>query len=276
MPPIADPPAPGGSLPPWVGKCDSLCRTRMHCFHHQRCLAECMPEDLAPPAPSAPEALAELLKPGTWPQVCVQRAFVEGAQWWEFQKTQWTMWPSDRDFASDEAVRRYGPPRSSSQAQDSEQEQDSARRPSVVSDEQATAGTNEAAPAPWKRAHELKVWPVFFDALLSGIKPFEIRKNDRDFWAGDLLVLNEFEPEGRGYTGRGLTRTVSYVTDYEQQAGFVVLGLSPAASKAPEVGSDSLMNEVENKDNKLRELPPPPSSAPSPQETSRAPQRDEP
>jgi hypothetical protein len=63
MPPIADPPAPGGSLPPWVGKCDSLCRTRMHCFHHQRCLAECMPEDLAPPAPSAPEALAELL---TW------------------------------------------------------------------------------------------------------------------------------------------------------------------------------------------------------------------
>ena len=50
------------------------------------------------------------VKEGSWPQVCVQRAFVEGAKWWEYHKTGCTMWPSDRDTAEDEAVKRYGEP----------------------------------------------------------------------------------------------------------------------------------------------------------------------
>lgn len=32
-----------------------------------------------------------------------------------------------------------------------------------------------ACPDPRSREHELKVWPVFFDALMTGIKNFEIR-----------------------------------------------------------------------------------------------------
>ena len=50
------------------------------------------------------------VKEGSWPQVCVQRAFVEGAKWWEYHETGCTMWPSDRDTAEDEAVKRYGEP----------------------------------------------------------------------------------------------------------------------------------------------------------------------
>lgn len=50
------------------------------------------------------------VKPGTWPQECVQRAFVEGAQWWQFHGHGSTMFASERDEAEAEAVRRYGQP----------------------------------------------------------------------------------------------------------------------------------------------------------------------
>ncbi len=47
---------------------------------------------------------------GTWPQDCVQRAFVAGAVWWLWQTTGATPWPQERDAAEQEAVRRYGEP----------------------------------------------------------------------------------------------------------------------------------------------------------------------
>lgn len=50
--------------------------------------------------------------------------------------------------------------------------------------------------------HELKCWPEYFHALVLGAKPFEVRKNDRDFKRGDTLVIQEFFPcedcEGKG------------------------------------------------------------------------------
>lgn len=80
--------------------------------------------------------------------------------------------------------------------------------------------------------HELKILPPYFEAVLSGEKTFEIRNNnDRGFEKGDTLVLREFDPELsckfalEGYTGRTIERVVSYVSNYEQQPGFVVLGL---------------------------------------------------
>ena len=49
-------------------------------------------------------------KDGFWPDDCIQRAFVEGAKWWEFESTGFTMWQSDITDAEDEAVKRYGEP----------------------------------------------------------------------------------------------------------------------------------------------------------------------
>lgn len=49
-------------------------------------------------------------KPGTWPDKCLQRAFVDGAAWWEWHKGKATMWQSDRKLAEAEAVRMYGKP----------------------------------------------------------------------------------------------------------------------------------------------------------------------
>jgi hypothetical protein len=47
---------------------------------------------------------------GSWPLRCVQRAFVDGAAWWQFHRTGSTMFSTEREEAEDEAVKRYGEP----------------------------------------------------------------------------------------------------------------------------------------------------------------------
>jgi hypothetical protein len=61
--------------------------------------------------------------------------------------------------------------------------------------------------------HELKTWPHFFQKIWEGKKRFEIRKNDRPFKEGDMLVLKEYDPANKAkhYTGRQLTCYVDYV-----------------------------------------------------------------
>lgn len=65
--------------------------------------------------------------------------------------------------------------------------------------------------------HELKCWPEFFQAIVDGRKPFDARKNDRDFKSGDEIILKEFAPTGpaaqhRGdYTGRQIIVVITYV-----------------------------------------------------------------
>lgn len=54
--------------------------------------------------------------------------------------------------------------------------------------------------------HELKILPQYFEAVQSGLKTFEIRKNDRDYKVGDTLVLKEYNNEA--YTGREIRKDV--------------------------------------------------------------------
>ncbi|MDU7338595.1 MAG: ASCH/PUA domain-containing protein [Clostridium sp.] len=58
--------------------------------------------------------------------------------------------------------------------------------------------------------HYLKILPEYFKDVEFGTKTFELRRNDRDYHPGDMLVLQEWTLES-GYTGRELTRYVSYV-----------------------------------------------------------------
>lgn len=83
--------------------------------------------------------------------------------------------------------------------------------------------------------HELKIWPEHFDAVKSGRKRFEIRKDDRDFQEGDKLVLREWNPETQTYTGRSFAVTVYFVMrDAEHfglMPGFCVMSITPESGK---------------------------------------------
>lgn len=73
---------------------------------------------------------------------------------------------------------------------------------------------------------ELKVWPQFFDPLLEGTKTFEIRETrDRKFSVGDKLYLYEWDPIKEARTGQSMIREVTYITDFAQRPGYVVMGL---------------------------------------------------
>ena len=73
--------------------------------------------------------------------------------------------------------------------------------------------------------HKLKIYPEYFTQVCNGRKSFEIRKNDRNFQVGDLLVLQEYCPIIQDYTGREVKKEVTYITDFEQRDGYVVMSI---------------------------------------------------
>jgi hypothetical protein len=77
-----------------------------------------------------------------------------------------------------------------------------------------------------RQHHYLKTVNPFFQDVKRGIKPFEIRFNDRNYQFGDILHLQEFVPP-ETYTGDEIKREVTYVLDDEKycKPGFVVMGI---------------------------------------------------
>lgn len=78
--------------------------------------------------------------------------------------------------------------------------------------------------------HNLKTWPKFFEAVLNGQKTFEFRRDDRLFEVGDVLQLQEWNPENGTFSGRSVLRRVTYlardVPEFGLQPGFVILSLA--------------------------------------------------
>lgn len=59
--------------------------------------------------------------------------------------------------------------------------------------------------------HEKKVWPEYFQKVLEGKKTYELRLADWNCVEGDTLVLREWDPETRNYTGRKLEKEITYI-----------------------------------------------------------------
>jgi ASC-1-like (ASCH) protein len=60
-----------------------------------------------------------------------------------------------------------------------------------------------------------KIWPEYFELIQSGKKGFELRLNDFDVAEGDTLVLEEWDPNTKEYTGRKIEKEVSYVLKFK-------------------------------------------------------------
>lgn len=74
--------------------------------------------------------------------------------------------------------------------------------------------------------HNLKSLPQYFEPVCTGVKTFEIRNNDRGFNTGDTVTLQEWDNRKRSYTGNTVEVEITYVTNYEQQPGWVVFGIA--------------------------------------------------
>lgn len=108
--------------------------------------------------------------------------------------------------------------------------------------------------------HQLKCEPKFYQAIKNGEKTFEIRINDRDFQRFDLLELAEYDdeqspPQEAGikeiqesmdkmfgkmqwhdyFTGRKLIVEVTYLTEYKQMPGFIVMAIRRIAEDDPRI-----------------------------------------
>ncbi len=80
--------------------------------------------------------------------------------------------------------------------------------------------------------HKLKTITFFFANVLAGVKNFEIRKNDRNFQMGDTVILREYDSVLKVYSGREITATVGFVTDFMQTKDYVVFSLIDPARTA--------------------------------------------
>ncbi len=82
---------------------------------------------------------------------------------------------------------------------------------------------------------EKKCWPEYFDLVKNGSKTYDIRVADFDCKEGDILVLKEWDPRTKDYTGRVLEKKITSVLKTKnatmwkkedvEKYGFVVMAL---------------------------------------------------
>lgn len=81
--------------------------------------------------------------------------------------------------------------------------------------------------------HYLKCWPEYFQAILERKKTFELRRNDRDYKVGDILVLQEYDIKAERYTGRSTCVGVEYILDVADglQRGYIIMSIGTVEMK---------------------------------------------
>ena len=79
--------------------------------------------------------------------------------------------------------------------------------------------------------HYLKIKPEYYKDIERGLKTFELRKNDRDFHVGDILMLIKLDGEGNE-TDQVIKKNVVYILkdcpQYGLKEGYAILGIGAA------------------------------------------------
>ncbi|WGM47699.1 hypothetical protein KOAAANKH_02581 [Brevundimonas sp. NIBR10] len=87
------------------------------------------------------------------------------------------------------------------------------------------------------QTHELKTWPVPFDAVASGLKTWELRLNDRDYQVGDTLHLFRFDPDQARFTDGEIKGVVTWMLTgpaFGLPEGYCIMTLAAAPSPEAE------------------------------------------
>lgn len=73
--------------------------------------------------------------------------------------------------------------------------------------------------------HKLKIKPEYFQLVWDGSKKAELRKDDRGYQIGDILILHEWD--GKQYTGSGIAVKVTHIlrdcAEYGLSDGYCIL-----------------------------------------------------
>ena len=76
--------------------------------------------------------------------------------------------------------------------------------------------------------HYLKIKPEYYKDVECCLKTFELRKNDRDFQVGDILMLIKLEDKGNE-TDKVIKKKVKYILkdcpQYGLKEGYAILGI---------------------------------------------------
>ena len=57
--------------------------------------------------------------------------------------------------------------------------------------------------------HELKIIPEYFIKVKNGYKTFKVRKDDRNYKQGDIVILKEYK--SHQFTGREIKAWITYI-----------------------------------------------------------------
>lgn len=74
------------------------------------------------------------------------------------------------------------------------------------------------------KIHNLKIRAEYALPKLNGDKMFEIRKNDRNYEVGDVVMYNVIDNEELNRKFVAKFYKITYITGYAQQDGYVVFG----------------------------------------------------
>ena len=82
--------------------------------------------------------------------------------------------------------------------------------------------------------HYLKIKPEYYKDIECGLKTFELRKNDRDFQVGDILMLIKLDSEGNE-TDQVIKKKVNYILkdcpQYGLKEGYAILGITDTGNR---------------------------------------------
>lgn len=82
--------------------------------------------------------------------------------------------------------------------------------------------------------HNIKLRACFVDAIYTGRKSFEIRKDDRDYQLGDTISFIRLTDRGQETPLHGIFK-ITYITEWEQKPNYVVFAIKRIDVQADQV-----------------------------------------